>query len=201
MNSRSPATTRSWNPMILTADAHCEVRYVVSWRRISATGGSSSLIRTQPRGGSMHRSRQPGRNSSFIKVPATALPSHSEPRSLRPGLDGFHQTDFDFHRAETRITRLSLISSNPVVISSRYFFLCLLAFCRLRYLCFDIFLRRFLISEPNSNLKLIWQNNGRGTHPTAAEGIGSRIGAEIASRSSCRLRIRGERLHLESHRS
>jgi hypothetical protein len=34
------------------------------------------------------------------------------------------------------------------------FFLCLLAFCRLRYLCFDIFLRRFLISEPNSNLKL-----------------------------------------------
>lgn len=29
-----------------------------------------------------------------------------------------------------------------------YFFLCRLALRRFRYLCFDIFLRRFLISEP-----------------------------------------------------
>ena len=83
----------------------------------------------------------------------------------------------------------SSIASNPNVIESpNHFFLCLLAFCRLRYLCFDIFLRRFLISEPNSNLKLIWQKSGRGTHPTAAGGIGSRISAQIASRFSGLLR-------------
>ena len=35
-----------------------------------------------------------------------------------------------------------------------YFFLCLLALRRLRYLCFDIFLRLFLINEPmNSSEK------------------------------------------------
>ena len=43
---------------------------------------------------------------------------------------------------------------DAIELDRRYdFFLCLLAFCRLRYLCFDIFLRRFLIREPNSNLR------------------------------------------------
>lgn len=38
--------------------------------------------------------------------------------------------------------------------------LCRLALRRLRYLCFDIFFRRFLISEPmNEYLKNSWENS------------------------------------------
>jgi putative glutamine amidotransferase len=56
-----------------------------------------------------------------------------------------------------------------VISSPDHFFLCRLAFCRLRYLCFDIFFRRFLIKEPNSNLSTELQRKQPRSNPTAAD--------------------------------
>ena len=45
-----------------------------------------------------------------------------------------------------------LIDSAGAGAAPGYFFLCRFALMRFRYLCFDIFLRRFLTSEPMQNL-------------------------------------------------
>ena len=50
-------------------------------------------------------------------------------------------------------------------VMSSYFFLCRLAFTRLRYLCLLIFLRRFLMTEPMQIEPLV----GVGVEPACAD--------------------------------